>query len=150
MACRADERSPTGGESPASGPPATLAAMKPPRRRVYPFAGMRLPLVALGRMTRDPEGRGLLLLVISLFLVGTVFYTVAQGWSVIDALYFSTTTLATVGFGDFVPTHWYSKLFTVLYILGGVGILVAFFTELTRRTVELGGERRGRRPNQAP
>jgi Ion channel len=53
-----------------------------------------------------------------------------------------------VGFGDFVPTHWYSKLFTVVYILVGVGILVAFFTELTRRTVEIGKEQRAR--DQAP
>jgi dipeptide/tripeptide permease len=109
---------------------------------------MRLPLMALGRMTRDPEGRGVLLLVVSLVLVGTIFFALTESWNVIDALYFSTTTLATVGFGDLVPTHWYSKLFTVVYILIGVGILVAFFTELTRRSVEIGTELRGR--DQAP
>jgi len=124
--------------------------MNQPRRRVYPFVGMRLPLMALGRMTRDPEGRGVLLLVVSLVLVGTTFYALTEGWNVIDALYFSTTTLATVGFGDLVPTHWYSKLFTVVYILGGVGILVAFFTELTRRSVEIGTELRARGRDQAP
>jgi voltage-gated potassium channel len=124
--------------------------MPQPRRRVYPFAGMRLPLQAMARMARDPEGRGLLLLVVSLFLGGTIFYCATEGWDVIDSLYFSTTTLATVGFGDFVPTHWYSKLFTVVYILVGVGILVAFFTELTRRTVEIGKEQRACARDQAP
>jgi len=112
---------------------------------------MRLPLTAFVRMLRDPRGRGLALLVVSLFFIGTVFYWITEGWSLVDSFYFSTMTLATVGFGDFVPTHPATKLFTVLYVLGGVGILVAFFTELTRRTVEVGAEWRAReRRDQVP
>jgi voltage-gated potassium channel len=106
--------------------------------------GMRLPLAALARMFRDPHGRGLALLVVSLFLIGTVFYWIFEPWSLLDSFYFSTMTLATVGFGDFVPTHPGTKLFTVFYVLAGVGILVAFFSELTRRTIELGIEMRAK------
>lgn len=120
---------------------------------MHPVAGMRLPLQALIRMIRDPHGRGLALLVVSLFLVGTVVYSIFEAWSLLDSFYFSTMTLATVGFGDFVPTHPGTKLFTVFYVLGGVGLLVAFFSELTRRTIELGIELRTREresEDQAP
>ncbi len=41
-------------------------------------------------------------------------------------------TLATVGYGDPHPTTEAAKLFTVLYILLGLGILAAFISELTR------------------
>jgi hypothetical protein len=101
---------------------------------------MRLPLTAFIRILRDPEARGSALLVVSLFLVGTVFYAIAEGWSVVDAFYFSTMTLATVGFGDVVPTNDGTKLFTVLYVLSGVGILVSFFSQLAGATLELRAE----------
>jgi hypothetical protein len=109
--------------------------------RVRPFAGMRLPLQAFARMLRDPETRGSAFLVLSLFAVGTAFYAIVEGWSLVDAFYFSTMTLATVGFGDLAPTSAGSKLFTVVYVLTGVGILVAFFSELARQTLELRKEK---------
>ena len=114
---------------------------RPPRFHLV--SGLVLPLVALARMVRDPQGRAPVLLVFSLFVIGTVFYTLVEDWSVVDSFYFSTMTLATVGFGDFAPTTDVSKLFTVFYVLGGVGILVTFFTELTRWSLELRAQFRG-------
>ena len=55
-----------------------------------------------------------------------------EGWSTVDARYRSIVALATVGFGDLVPTTDAAKLFTVAYILFGIGILAAFASELTR------------------
>jgi voltage-gated potassium channel Kch len=40
-----------------------------------------------------------------------------------DALYFTVTTLATVGFGDITPTATVTRLFTTFQILLGVGLL---------------------------
>jgi hypothetical protein len=107
------------------------------RHRRHLFAGIGLPLRAVGEMWRDPEDRGSLLLVISLLIVGVVFYTLVEGWSVVDAIYFSAMSLATVGYGDVVPTTDVGKIFTVVYVLAGIGILVSFFTTLTRHTLEL-------------
>jgi voltage-gated potassium channel len=123
--------------------PCDAPLMLQPRRRFHVVSGMVLPLVALIRMVRDPQGRAPVLLVLSLFIIGTAFYWSVEDWSVIDSFYFSTMTLATVGFGDLAPTTDASKLFTVFYVLGGVGILVTFFSELTRWSLELRAQLRG-------
>lgn len=118
-----------------------------PRPRLA--AGIGLPLRALGLMARDPEARGQVWLVFSLLAIGTAFYSTVEGWSVTDALYFSAMTLATVGFGDLVPETTAAKLFTVVYVLFGIGILVAFFSSLAGRTLDL-QERRQRERESAP
>jgi voltage-gated potassium channel len=87
---------------------------------------------ALRAMLRDPEGKIILVWVIAQILLGTVVYAWLEGWSPVDALYFSVVTLATVGFGDLHPTTDPAKLFTVLYILVGLGVFAAFIAELTK------------------
>ena len=52
----------------------------------------------------------------------------------LDSLYFSVTTLTTVGYGDLVPTNDTSKLFTLIYILAGVGILLGFVNAVATHT----------------
>lgn len=71
-------------------------------------------------------GSGLLLVAI-----GAAAYGVGEGWSAINALYFATTTLTTTGSADphLVLRSEALKLFTVVYQLVGIGILV----ELMRR-----------------
>lgn len=87
---------------------------------------------ALRAMFRDPEGKALLVTAMVTIAVGTVVYMYLEGWSPIDAFYFSVVTLATVGFGDLHPTTDPAKLFTVLYIISGLGIIAAFLSELTK------------------
>ena len=90
---------------------------------------------------RDPEGKVLLVSAATMIAVGTVVYHVLEGWSFLDSLYFSVVTLATVGYGDFHPTTDVARLFTVGYILVGIGILAAFASELTKfRKAERLGE----------
>jgi hypothetical protein len=87
----------------------------------------------LRAMAADPEGKVLLGSAVTTIAVGTVVYSALEGWSLIDSLYFSVVALATVGFGDLVPTTDAAKLFTVGYIITGIGILAAFASELTKR-----------------
>jgi len=97
-------------------------------------------------MLGEPEGRILVFLTIGTILFGTVAYAAIEGWGPIDALYFSVVTLATVGFGDLHPTTDFGKLFTVGYIVFGVGIIAGFASELTkdRRAVVAGRIARAR------
>jgi voltage-gated potassium channel len=116
--------------------------MSAEHQRPHLFAGIGLPIRAFVLMVRDPEERGPALLVISLLVAGTTFYTLVEGWSVVDAVYFCAMSLATVGYGDVVPDTGAGKVFTVVYVLAGIGILVSFFTALTSKTLALQAERR--------
>ncbi|MCE6960683.1 potassium channel family protein [Cereibacter sphaeroides] len=60
----------------------------------------------------------------------TVFYRLVEGWRWVDAFYFSVVTIATVGFGDLAPRTDVGKLFTVFYILTGIGLFVTFAAAL--------------------
>jgi voltage-gated potassium channel Kch len=57
--------------------------------------------------------------------VGTVFYHYVENWTWLDSVYFTVVTLATVGYGDFVPTTNLGKVFTIFYILIGITIFIA-------------------------
>jgi voltage-gated potassium channel Kch len=48
-----------------------------------------------------------------------------KGRSAVDSLYFSVVTLATVGYGDLAPKTTEGKLFTIVYLLVGIGLFVA-------------------------
>jgi hypothetical protein len=86
----------------------------------------------LRAMAGEPEGKILVAAVVMILAIGTVAYALLEGWSPVDALYFSVVTLATVGFGDLHPTTEAAKLFTVGYILVGVGIIAGFVSELAK------------------
>jgi len=67
-----------------------------------------LTLLRLARGTasawrRDPQFRSLVFLVVITLLGGTIFYSLEEGWSVVDAFYISVTALTTVGLGDLTP-----------------------------------------------
>lgn len=80
----------------------------------------------LRRGFRDPEFRALTYFALFLLATGTIFYVTVEHFRVLDAFYFSVTTLTTVGFGDLSPHTDAGKLFTVIYILIGVGTLLTF------------------------
>ena len=79
---------------------------------------------------RDPEFQSLAAIVIVLLTAGTFFYHGVEGWGWLDSLYFCVITLATVGYGDFSPHTAVGKVFTVIYIFMGIGLLIAVFTRL--------------------
>ena len=80
---------------------------------------------------------------------GVLFYHFTEGMSWVDAFYFCTVTLATVGYGDITPKTDAGKIFTSFYILGGVGIIATFATLLLKNTA-LRRERRRQAKTQKP
>jgi voltage-gated potassium channel Kch len=63
-------------------------------------------------------------LIVILLGAGTFYYSYAEGWSYVDSFYFSTMTLTTIGYGDLAPTNPGSKIFTSVYALFGIGIML--------------------------
>jgi hypothetical protein len=66
----------------------------------------------------------LLALVLVVLGTGTIVYSHLEGWSLLDSLYFSTVTMTTIGYGDLTPTTPTSKLFTILFVLSGVAVML--------------------------
>jgi len=85
---------------------------------------------------RDPEFRGLLLFVAGILATGTVFYHGLEKWGWLDSFYFSVTTLTTVGYGDFSPQTTGGKIFTIVYIFMGVGVILGFINAVARHAKE--------------
>lgn len=75
---------------------------------------------------RDKNYRDLLITTNLVLGLGTVSYHYIEGWSWVDSLYFSVITLTTIGYGDFSPSTDTGKLFTIFYILIGLGIILSF------------------------
>ncbi len=59
-----------------------------------------------------------LVLIITL---GTIGYSLIEGWKAFDALYMTVITLATVGFKEVQPLSPEGKLFTIVLIISGQG-----------------------------
>lgn len=75
---------------------------------------------------KDREYRDLLITTVVVIALGSTVYHFLEGWSWVDSVYFSVITLTTVGYGDLAPVTDGGKIFTVIYIVIGVGIILSF------------------------
>eukprot|EP00854_Cymbomonas_tetramitiformis_P006307 gene6307-7559_t len=66
-----------------------------------------------------------LVIIVAYFMLGCVFYSLKEGWTVINSVYFAVVTLTTTGYGDLTPTDNWSKLFTCLFAFLGIGIITS-------------------------
>lgn len=66
---------------------------------------------------------------------GSWFYHIVEKLSWLDAIYFCTITLTTIGYGDIVPHTDLGKVFTIFYVLVGIGIIATFANLLIKNAV---------------
>ena len=79
-----------------------------------------------------------LLLIIFAFVVlaGTVGFHVIEGWSLFDGFYMVVTTLTTIGYGELHPLSHVGRIFNIILIISGVGLLLIIFGVLTQAMLE--------------
>ncbi len=95
---------------------------------------MNHPVQSLFRGLRfafhDRRVQGLLAFTFTIIGLAALFYSVVEGWPYLDALYFAVMTIATVGYGDLAPVTTLGRLFTIAYVLVGLGIFIAAVSAL--------------------
>ncbi len=87
---------------------------------------LRFLRVLASGVKNDKEFKFLLYLIIILLISATIFYQQAEGWNVIDSLYYSTMTMSTVGNTSLVLKSDISKVFTILYTFISIGAFITF------------------------
>ena len=86
---------------------------------------------------QDEQYRDLLITTAIILLIGTVSYHYLEGWRYVDSLYFSMVTLTTIGYGDFTPQTDEGKIFTVLYIIVGIGVILSFINTIQQHYAKM-------------
>ncbi len=100
------------------------------------------------KLQHPPRARYIAAIGFGVLAVGVVFYHRVENLSWLDSLYFCVITLTTIGYGDIAPKTDAGKLFTVFYVLIGIGILAAVVNYLMKRAVMQRMEKRQEKSNK--
>ena len=72
---------------------------------------------------------------IGLVLLGAAGYATIEGWGLFDSLYMSVISLTTVGYHEVHPLSGPGRVFTMLFVMGGVFTLFFMASEAVRAVV---------------
>jgi len=73
---------------------------------------------------------------ITIIAIGTAGYAIIEDWSLLDSLYMTVITLATVGYGEVHPLSDGGRIFSIVLILGGVGVMFYTAVAIVQYVVE--------------
>jgi len=71
-------------------------------------------------------------------VVGTLGYVWIAGYTPLDALYMTVTTVTTVGYGEIEPLGPAGRIFTLVLIVGSAGVALYLLGQLAQALVETG------------
>ena len=88
-------------------------------------------------VTRRVVSAGTMILIV--YCVAVPFFIVVEGLTLVDAIYFTTVSMTSVGYGDITPHTTIGKLFTSVLLLSGVSIFfyhVTHFGQFKEQTID--------------
>ncbi len=65
-----------------------------------------------------------------LYVLSIFYFHFVEGWSYLDAAYFTTATITTVGYGDLTPSTDYGKIGAIVLSFFGVSLALYIITHL--------------------
>ena len=68
--------------------------------------------------------------------LGTVGFFLIEGWSILDSLYVATQTVTTVGYGDLTPGTRNGRVFSTIFMLAAVGVVLYALTTTVHAIVQ--------------
>jgi len=98
--------------------------------------------------------RDAIMAVLGFIVLGTIAFHLIEGLTFVDSFYLSAQTVTTVGFGDIAPKTNTGKIFSTIYMLVGVGVVLFALTSAVQSIVQselvaaFGERRRTRKMSQ--
>ncbi|MDP3282851.1 MAG: potassium channel family protein, partial [Desulfobacterales bacterium] len=77
-----------------------------------------------------------LLLILFICIAGTAGYMMIEGWNLLDSIYMTVTTIATVGYGEVHEVSRNGRIFTIILIFFGVGFCLYIAAAMVQFMVE--------------
>lgn len=77
-----------------------------------------------------------LLILLSVWVVGTIGYIIIDDYSLFDAFYMTVITVATVGYGEVAPLSHAGKLFTAFLIITSFGTFAYAVSSITKFVID--------------
>ncbi len=76
-------------------------------------------------------------IILFVFSIGTLgFYFIEGTWTLLESLYMTIITIATVGYGEVKPLSPQGKIFTIFFIILGLSTAAILASELARQFIE--------------
>lgn len=87
-------------------------------------------------MQAKPHLRRIVTALLGTLVLGTLGYHVIEGWPLTDSLYMVVITLSTVGYGEVHRLSPEGRMFTMVLVVAGVGLVTYAVGTITRMVVE--------------
>src|SRR5256885_6747894 len=68
--------------------------------------------------------------------LGTLGFYLIEGWSILDSLYVAAQTVTTVGYGDLTPATRNGRIFSTVFMLAAVGVVLYALTATVHGIVQ--------------
>jgi voltage-gated potassium channel len=98
-----------------------------------------MSLLPTGKRSLPGNNRRILFAILAVTVaigLGTVGFYLIEGWSILDSLYVAAQTVTTVGYGDLTPGTRNGRIFSTLFMLVAVGVVLYALTSAVQAIVQ--------------